>query len=440
MTFKRINIFPKLALLAFTFIAFSCTYDDIDFGFSGGVSGTSETVRSEGECYKNVFLLYSAGYNNLSTDFDEDVNDLISNYIPSSRREAILIFSHRTKSYGNYKDPTSPVLTRVLSDTEGNAVCDTLLVMEPGTPSVTSEILNEVLTYIKDRFPSEHYGLMFSSHSSGWLPPKFKFGTSWKTARHGDYVAETDAYPYGPRPDGLPEVRSIGAEWSKPEEREIDLRDFADAIPMHLDYIIFDTCLMGGVEAAYELKDKCDEIVFSPAEILAEGMDYTTVISYLINDSGRDLAGFAENYYNFYNDPYRSHSYRSGTITLIDCRQIDRLAQTCKYIFSAHREDIAQLYTKTGNIQRYYTLSSHKCFYDLEDIISNCNASAEELSSLKEALDRCIPYCASTDYILGTIKVNTYSGLSMYLPLPSEPGLNSYYKTLEWNKATGLVE
>ena len=441
MKFNRNNIFSILSLLAIACVAFSCTYDDINFGLSGGTSGTAESVRNEGECYKNVFLLYSAGYNNLSPDFGEDVDDLLSNYIPSSRREAILIFSHRTKSYGDYTTKTSPVLFRALCDTEGKVTCDTLLVMEPGTPSVSKETLNEVLTYVKDRFPSEHYGLMFSSHSSGWLPPKFKFNTSWKIARHGENT-ETDEYdPHGPRQDGLPEVRSIGSEWAKPEgDREIDIRDFADAIPMHLDYIIFDTCLMGCVEVAYELRNKCNEIVFSPAEILAEGMDYTTVISYLINDSGRDLAGFAENYYNFYNDPYRSHSYRSGTITLIDCTRIEQLAQTCKDIFSAHREEISLLYTKTNSVQRYYTISSHKCFYDLEDIITNCKASAEELAALRNSLDLCIPYCAATDYILGDINVITYSGLSMYLPLPSEPGLNSYYMTLEWNKATSLVE
>ena len=441
MKFKRNSIFSTLSLLAIALIAFSCADDDIDFSISGGISGTTEATRNVGECYKNVFLLYSAGYNNLSTDFDEDVDDLLSNYIPSSRREAILIFSHRTKSDSDYTTKTSPVLFRALCDAEGKVTCDTLLVMEPGAPSVSKEALNEVLTYVKDRFPSEHYGLMFSSHSSGWLPPKYKFSNPWNIARHGESTDTDGADPHSPRQDGLPAVRSIGSEWAKPEgDREMDIRDFAAAIPMYLDYIIFDTCLMGGVEVAYELRNKCGEIVFSPAEILAEGMDYTTLISYLINDSGRDLAGFAQNYYNFYNDPHRSYSYRSGTITLIDCTLMDQLAQTCKDIFSAHREEISALHTKTNSVQRYYTMSSHKCFYDLEDIVSHCNASAEELSALRSALDRCIPYCAATDYILGSIGVDTYSGLSMYLPLPSEPNLNSYYMTLEWNKATGLVE
>jgi hypothetical protein len=31
-------------------------------------------------------------------------------------------------------------------------------------------------------------------------------------------------------------------------------------------------------------------------------------------------------------------------------------------------------------------------------------------------------------------------GLSVYLPNPSRPVLNSYYKTLDWNKVVGLLD
>ncbi len=440
MIFERINIFPKLAVLLFAAIAFSCAQDDIIFMQPGDSGASNRPTRTEGSKYENVFLLYSAGYNNLSDEFDDDVQDILDSPLPDSRRNAILIFSHRTKNAYNYTDKTSPTLTHVYKGTDGSTVCDTVLVFDPGTPSVSKETLNSVLTYVKDTYPSGSYGMMFSSHGTGWLPALFKFGLSgsWKASVNDPDASE---YLYGQRQDGLPAVRSIGYEAAKnASAKEIDIRDFADAIPMHLDYLIFDACLMGSIEVAYELKDKCGTLVISPAEILAEGMDYETLISYLMNDNGCDLIGFAENYYNFYNDPSRSSAYRSGTISVVDCSRLEALAETCKGIFETYRQQIASLERVTSYVQKYYTQSAHKCFYDLEDIILTCNVTSEDLTELRGALEECIPYRASTQYILGSVKVNNYSGLSMYLPLSAEKALNEYYTTLEWNKATGLIQ
>ena len=69
---------------------------------------------------------------------------------------------------------------------------------------------------------------------------------------------------------------------------------------MKMDFIIFDACFMGSVEVAYELRDVCDKIVASPTEVIAEGMDYITMASYLMKSSGSDLEGFCRNYlFNF---------------------------------------------------------------------------------------------------------------------------------------------
>ena len=155
MNFKRINILQKLIILASALIVFSCTRADFGFMEPGQMMPESYLERVDGSKFKNVFLLYSAGYNDLSSEFDLDVQDILNNYIPNSRREAILIFSHRTKSAYNYIDKTSPTLTRVYIDTDGKTACDTLLVMDPETPSVSSETVKEVLTYIKENYPSE---------------------------------------------------------------------------------------------------------------------------------------------------------------------------------------------------------------------------------------------------------------------------------------------
>ena len=37
-------------------------------------------------------------------------------------------------------------------------------------------------------------------------------------------------------------------------------------------------------------------------------------------------------------------------------------------------------------------------------------------------------------------EIKTFSGLSMYLPANGHSQLDLYYKTLDWNTATGLVQ
>jgi hypothetical protein len=59
-------------------------------------------------------------------------------------------------------------------------------------------------------------------------------------------------------------------------------------------------------------------------------------------------------------------------------------------------------------------------------------------------LNECIIYKAATPSFLG-LQIDSYSGLSMYLPSVTKDdqgvaGLNAFYKTLAWNKATNLVE
>ena len=57
----------------------------------------------------------------------------------------------------------------------------------------------------------------------------------------------------------------------------MDVLEMVRAITIHLDYIIFDACLMGGIEVAYELRNVADKIGFSQAEILAHGFPYKPI-------------------------------------------------------------------------------------------------------------------------------------------------------------------
>jgi hypothetical protein len=216
----------------------------------------------------------------------------------------------------------------------------------------------------------------------------------------------------------------------------MEIADFAEAIPMKLDYLLFDACLMGGIEVAYELKDKCNMIAFSQAEVLAQGFNYKTITEHLLNNNE---VAYPDRVCQDYIDYYTAQSgaYKSATVSLIDCSKLEPIAEICSELFSKYREGLGKI--SPSKVQRFYT-GNHHWFYDLKSIISQAGATEEELEQLQNALDECVLFKGHTPEFLSEFKITVFSGFSMYLPCNGGVELDKYYRTLKWNKATGLVE
>ena len=398
-----------------------------------------------------VFIVYSCGFNNLASYLNEDIKEICEGYASVKGKNHVVIFSHRTKNGGNYSTPNSPVIAQLRKNKEGKVYRDTLLVMEPATVSANSETLHEALSFIKDKFQDAEYSILFSSHGTGWTPDGYcvKPDDFDPTGSIPISMSRRKIAPsWGVAPeDGGPVVKSFGVQnITSNTYHEMDITDMADAFPMKMKSIIFDACFMGGVEVVYELKDVTDYIIASQTEILADGMDYKTMLSYVFEGEGmfgsiQKMTDYCENFYNYYNS--QSYvKYKSATISLTDCTRLDELADVCSVLFAKYRDEIAEL-EGSINVQRYFRLeyaNEHKWFFDLEDILLNCNITEEEKATLKNALDNCVIYKAATERFISDINLRNHSGLSMYLPYKDRTYLNNFYKTLSWNKATGLVE
>lgn len=432
-------------------LAFSACEPDFDFNTElehGGIpgSGVSTGGRVPSENIRNVLLLYSAGYNDLSRFLSEDIAELKANWLPGKHRSenVLLIYSHLPAMGNDFSTPNPPVLTRVWKNDAGGVVTDTLVVYAPDARSATSSQLNEVLSYVKETFPAKSYGMIFSSHATGYLPagyysnPKgyvFQDRKVMGVSGAGDRFVEYVAPVYDPE---LPAVKSIGQDRVMMEgptrSYEMELNGFADAIPMYMDYILFDACLMGGVEVAYGLRDKCRYLGFSQAEVLAEGFDYSRVTTHLLAGESPDPQGVCEDYFNQY--IIQSGVYQSATISMIDCSRMDRLADVCGILFEKYREAIASV--SPGRVQRFFRGDYH-WFYDLKDILIEAGVSDEELASVDEALNECVVYKGYTPRFMNVFEIEVFSGFSMYLPCNGGEELDKYYKTLQWNIDTGLV-
>ncbi len=411
---------------------------------SSGCGMKLETPPEPGK----VLLLYSAGYNSLREYLLDDIRDLKGGWLPGNgtNDDVLLVYTHTPKKRGSYSTPSNPYLIRLYRNSKGDAVADTLIKYPKETISSSAVQLNKVLNYARESFPADSYGMIFSSHATGFLPAGYytdptEYIFSKGMMRSRRVIREPAPVPYiEPEYDpSLPMVKSIGQDQvGMPGEYssyEINIGDFAEAIPMKFDYILFDACLMGGAEVAYELQGKCGKVGFSQAEVLAEGFDYKSLTKHLLQNETPDPKAVCKDYFTQYE--VQSGVYRSATISLIDCDRMDALSRVCKEIFAANREGLANI--NPDNVQRFYRYGKH-WFYDLESIITEAGAADSEIEALHSALEECVVYKGHTPEFMSEIVIETFSGLSMYLPCHGGAELDKYYRTLRWNEATELVE
>lgn len=411
--------------------------------------------------FKKVLIIYSNGYNSLSAYLYSDILELQTGWIPEKKSDrALVLISHLSKSSSDFSSQTSPALIRMYTDKKDNIILDTLAVYPSATNLGDAESLADILKEVQKRFPSEHYGMLLSSHASGWIPKGYysspeKYENAYNAGKGGksqySVPSPVTAYSDGAVPyrekevyPGAPAVKSFSVTNRRDSSGqlisyEMTCQELAEAIPFHLDYLLIDACLMGGIEVAYDLKDVTDMIVFSQAEVLAEGFNYETLTTHVLESDRNDVIAVADDYYQQYANK-RDEYERSATISVVDTKKLDAVANACASIFSKYRTQIASL--DPNEVQRFYR-SYHHWYYDLRDIVVKCGASQSDIDALDRALRNCVVYSGATEYFLkgeGGFKVTSFSGFSMYLPCNGSRYLDDFYRTLAWNKATKLVE
>ena len=404
---------------------------------------------------RRVLLFYECAFNDIGSYMRRNMEDqqkgLPAGHIPGKYGDVLLVYSRIAE---NGHTPVNSYLRRIYKTSKGKVISDTLKVFGKETIAASPSTLSAVLTLVKEKFPANKgYGMVFSSHGSGWLPAGYYYSPSRfeddhkgevGTSRQG-IAAQSVGQPRLPVPEGdLPDTdpfygmtRSIGQDYIKGSYygHEMSVSEFADAIPYHLDYLLFDMCFSGGVEVAYGLKDKADYLGLSPAEVLGDGMfDYTKITSFLLDRTTPDLEGLLKDSFGMYDK--QNGVYRSATINLVRTDGLDNLARVCSDLFREYSDTLSN--APTHLIQGYFRNDRHY-FFDLMDTFRKCISNEEELRAVNDAIDRCVVYREATPQFLATFDITEYSGFSIYLPCAGTPLLDSYYKKEPWNKATGLV-
>lgn len=255
-----------------------------------------------------------------------------------------------------------------------------------------------------------HYSLIIGCHGMGWVP----YGTYYPNRRIAKF---------------------IGGDTSTTNMETADLATAITDAGMHTDYILFDDCYMACAEVAYELKDVTDYLLASPAEIMAYGMPYSDLFHFLTT-TPPDFDNIMTAFYSFYS----RYDMPYGTYSVIDCREIDRLAFLMKTINSRFTFDRAQeplLQAYDGFSQNH---ASKHAFYDLGDYIEKLCTDADLRSQAYDLLQRLVPHKTHTAYYYSKFDgldhfINTYSGITV-----SDPTTNTLFQpalqTTAWWQAT----
>lgn len=348
-------------------------------------------------------LLYMVANNNLSYDAENSISRLQNGYIPAEEGN-LLVYKHCAGM--------DPVLLHIKRGEEGTVVADTAYRFPPRV-SATKSALTQALNVTKALFPADSYGLILWSHGTGWIPPLASSSSAAQEQRSGS----------------CPE-RTFGLDGKV----ELEIRDLAQAIPYKLSFMLMDACFMGGIETAYEVKDSVDCYIGSPAEILTESFPYHKIMQHIFKTTP-DYAAVCKEYYDYYNA--KSGAERSATVALMDCSKLAEVAEVAKRVFDQYGESIASL--DLSLLQPYFRGSSSKYFYDLKDLV-DAIADASLSAEFAAALERAVPYKASTPYFI-ELPIRSFCGVSTYVPgNPADTKLADYYKQYKWNQATGMIK
>lgn len=382
-----------------------------------------------------VFLPWTGG--NSSIGLTEDLSKNIDSICAGIKDKKglnntrVLVFFSKNANNSTlfdltYNDVTKEVSRTPIKTYEGSAY---------NSANGFADILNEV----RQNAEALNYALIIGGHGCGWscaddwinYPNQAK---SFNTQQTLSYDTPFSGIQFGTDPDN-PTTRFFGSVDRK--ENSIDLSTLVEGIKqsgIKMQYILFDVCYMGNVETAYELKDVTNYLVASSSEIMAKGIPYRLMWSYL-NGTTPNYSSLVNGIVNFYknsNAPYCN-------MAAIDCRQLDALANVMKEINQKYTFDTT---IPLDSIQPLDGFLPHLS-YDMAVYVDSLRPNGYLKDQFSNQLKKTVKAAAHTDcaytalklYPEVTIKIKNYCGLSISDPSQHPVAIRGKEKT-GWWKAT----
>lgn len=254
-------------------------------------------------------------------------------------------------------------------------------------------------------------------HGMGWIPV------------YNSRARSLVPFKYHWDVDGAPLTRFFGGT---EKAYQTDVTALADGIAnagMTMEFILFDDCYMASVEVAYDLRHVTGHLIASTCEMMAYGLPYARIGAYLLGTP--DYQAICDHFYEFYS----AYNLPYGTLSVIDCSQLDALAEVMNEINARYTFDTSLL----GYLQRLDGYSP-TIFYDMGDYVSTLNRGEHLQELFEEQLARTVIYSVHTDEYYTTLSqpnvrpIHSFSGLTISDPSTSSEAVAK--TNTAWWKAT----
>ena len=303
-----------------------------------------------------------------------------------------------------------------------------------GASYASAEGIADILNEVKTKASALNYALIVGVHGCGWT-----YASDW--SRYPYYARPSVTRPrdnnfsgiqFGPDPNA-PLTRFFGSV--SLAENAMDISTLAEGIResgLKMQYILFDACYMSNIETAYELKDVTNYMIASGSEIMAAGLPYRSMWSYL-NSATPNYSGIVSTSVNF----YKNSSAPFCNLAAIDCRQVEKLASVMKEINAQYQLSASVSLDSIQHLDGFRP----NLFYDLETYVDSLHPSGYLLDQFKSQLKLTIKASDHTDeaytciYSSDSFKIKNYCGITISDPSQHSVAIKGREKT-GWWKAT----
>lgn len=257
---------------------------------------TAHSLIVLSEAREWTIMVYMAGDNGMS---DQVYDDLTEMMIVGSTSQVQII-----AQVDNLPADPNPTTRRY------QIKKDTLkLIADLGEKNMADlSVVLDFVRYCKSSYPANKYCLILWDHGSGWYPQ-----TSISRSIIYDYTDHD----------------SISVT-----EGELNqlLKEIKKTLGKRLNLLVFDACLMGGVEVASEVKDGAEIMIGSEGLIPLDGLPYEEILTNIVTNPTLTPKEFAAKIVQNYTDSYNggSQGFIDVTFSAIDLTRLEDFSPELK--------------------------------------------------------------------------------------------------------------
>lgn len=370
----------------------------------------------------NMWNFQKETVNNIEKGWSDDTNGNFLVYIaPSSPQDPSKF--------------TSPVLLKIRHD-ESEEIRSEIIKTYPEQDPADTTVMKNILNDVRLMYPAKSHGLILFSHGTAWIPEipsDIDSGMTDEDLFANMKIKETNKK----------NTRVISG--SDQYGTNLEVNDLAKILPIKYDFLIHNSCLMGNIETAYELRNTCSEMVACMLPLPGQTFPYDEVTQYLYTKPQADLSKFCQQSVDWYQRNIPKDTLINFNVSLIQTDRLEELASATHRIMERFAEMPNDFYLNF--YQNVKPIDLDLPLYDLNQVVqvgfNNVANQDNDYIRFHNALQATVECWGMTkNFNPQLANPEECCGLSCYIPQihPVFDFYNGVFRnSYSWSKASGFT-